>query len=115
MSDPCNGAGRNSSGAHPICFRKALRDEPRSPRVGLIPGNPNSTPHASTFTSCNYCGEGPEDCPITNSEEIRYSLPCGLTVLDSSCNASAAKRPRVSRWMSTVVIDGLQYSASRVL
>ena len=72
-------------------MKRALRLVDSSPTVRT------KLPHASTFTSSVYCGEGPEDSPITNSEEIRYSLPFGLTVLDSSCKASAANRPNVSR------------------
>jgi hypothetical protein len=37
-------------GAHAICFRNNLRDEPGCPRLALIPRNQNSTSNASTVT-----------------------------------------------------------------
>src|SRR5260370_1252140 len=65
---------------------------------------------------CDYSeGAGPEESPNTNSAEISYSRPCGFVEHESSFSASAAICPSTSRWMSTVVIEGLLYSARRVL
>src|SRR6516162_1475799 len=57
----------------------------------------------------------PEDCPTTNSAEISYSRPCGPGELQSACKASVAICPSKWRLTSTVVIEGMLYSASRVL
>ena len=115
------GAGTNKTGAQLICFRNVLREGMRVPSFG--PWIPNWTAQsepdrgmlAPNRSATSSSGAGPVDAPMTSSDPIRYSLPCGLAVLDSSCSASAASRPSVSRWMSTVVMEGLQYSASRVL
>src|SRR5215469_12545413 len=109
-----HGPGSRAMGAYCSDFKRARREKVLPRELCSDISSPRVERLSKVYQGCPF-DTGPDDPPITSSASMGYSLPVASLELESSCNASAAIRPSRSRWMSTVVSEGLLYSARRVL